>query len=246
MMGEVMFPVIAKLKWQDQMAFDLDLSATDFRVGFAIGWAINRHRGSAFISQDKLAVKIGVNVRTIQRSVDNLERRGHLRVHRRNLGTRKSDGRRVCGGRVAHLYEPIVKSGTPASSLGPAGSTANATRKDDSPVEKGRHGSRPFPLNPVYYPKKGRANARDGRGSLGGSLPAVIDRADRESRPRGTEFELWLADKLGCEHSTIIDQLSPPQLFALQRRNASGHDLGEELAELATKIAAIRRSKESR
>jgi len=169
MMGEVMFPVIAKLKWQDQMAFDLDLSATDFRVGFAIGWAINRHRGSAFISQDKLAVKIGVNVRTIQRSVDNLERRGHLRVHR-----------------------------------------------------------------------------RDGRGSLGGSLPAVLDRADRESRPRGTEFELWLADQVGCEHSTIIDQVSPQQLFALQRRHASGQDLSEELSELGTKIAAVRHSKESR
>src|SRR5438046_3308255 len=103
-------------------------------------------------------------------------------------------------------------------------STANATRNDDSPVEKGRHVSRPFPLNPVYYPKKGRANARDGRGSLGGSLPAVLDRADRESRPRGTEFELWLADQVGCEHSTIIDQVSPQQLFALQRRHASGQD----------------------
>jgi predicted transcriptional regulator len=157
--GEVMFPVAAKLKWQDQMAFDLGLSATEFRVGFAIGWAINKHRERALISQDSLAVKIGVNVRTIQRSIDNLERRGHLRVHRRNLGTRKSDGRRVCGGHVAHLYEPIVKSGTPAPSLGPAGSTTNATTKDDSPVEKGRHGSRPFPLNPFYYPKRGRLEA---------------------------------------------------------------------------------------
>jgi hypothetical protein len=41
-MTTVMFPVIAKLKWQDQMAFDLNLSATDFRVGFAI-----RHLGRA-------------------------------------------------------------------------------------------------------------------------------------------------------------------------------------------------------
>jgi len=240
-MHEVMFPVISKLKWQDQMAFDLGLSATDFRVGFAIGWAINKRTGRALISQDTLAVKLDVNVRTIQRSVDNLERRGHLQVHRRSLGTRKSDGRRVCGGRVAHLYEPIVKSAKPALSFAPAGSTTNTTRKDDNLVEQGRHGSRPFPLNPIYYPRKGRAIARDGRGSLGEPLPAILDSADRVGLLRGTEFELWLADKLGCGHGTIIDQLSPSQLFALQRRHASGHDLGEELAELATKIAAVRR-----
>jgi hypothetical protein len=53
-MNEVMFPVIAKLKWQDQMAFDLGLSATDFRVGFAIGWAMNKRTGRALISQDRL------------------------------------------------------------------------------------------------------------------------------------------------------------------------------------------------
>ena len=62
----------------------------------------------------------------------------------------------------------------------------------------------------------------------------------------GCHKGIWLADKLGCEHATIIDQLSRTQLFALQRRHASGHDLSEELAELATKIAAIRHSKESR
>jgi DNA-binding transcriptional MocR family regulator len=232
-----MFPFVAKLKWQDQMAFDLDLSPTNFRVGFAIGWAINKHTGRALISQDALAVKLGVDVRTIQRSVDNLERRGHLRVHRRSLGTRKSDGRRVCGGRVAHLYEPIVKSGTQAASLAPSGSTTNTTTKDDISVEKGRHGSRPFPLNPIYYPKKGRANARGGRGFLEESVPAA--------RLRGTEFEFWLADNLGCDHATIIAQVSPKQSFYLQRRHASGHDLGGELSELAIKIGAIRR-KESR
>jgi predicted transcriptional regulator len=245
-MHEVMFPVVAKLKWQDQMAFDLGLSATDFRVGFAIGWAINKRTGRALISQDTLAVKLDVNVRTIQRSVDNLERRGHLQVHRRSLGTRKSDGRRVCGGRVAHLYEPIVKSAKPAPSFAPAGSTTDTTKKDGSPVEKGRHGSRPFPLNPTYYPKERRANARDGRGSLGGALSAVLDRADRVRPLKGTEFELWLADRLGCKHSAIINQVSPSQLFALQRRHASGRDIGEELSELAIKIAASRRSEELR
>jgi hypothetical protein len=247
MMGAEIFPVVAKLKWQDQMAFDRQLSTTDFRVGFAIGWAVNKRTGKAYISQDALAIKIGVSVRTIQRSVDNLERRGHLKVHRRSLGTRKSDGRRVCGGRVAHLYEPIVRSATPAQSATPppsfafSKSTTNATRKDDSLVEKGRHGGRPFPLNPIYYPKNGRANARDGRASLGGSFPAVLDRVHL----RGTEFELWLADKLGCEHGAIIDHVSPSQLFALQRRRASGQDIGEELSELAIKIAAVRRSEES-
>ena len=107
-------------------------------------------------------------------------------------------------------------------------------------------GSRPFPLNPVYYPKNGRANARDGRRSVGESLSAVFDRADSLCQLRGTEFELWLADQVGCEHSTIIDQVSPQQLFALQRRHASGDHLGEELSELAIKIAAIRRSAQSR
>src|SRR5262245_9900870 len=126
--GEVMFPVVAKLKWQDQMAFDLGLSPTNFRVGFAIGWAINRHTGRALISQDALALKLGVDVRTIQRSIDNLERRGHLRVHRRSLGTRKSDGRRVCGGSVAHVYEQVVKSGTKEVSLVPCGSRRKNTQ----------------------------------------------------------------------------------------------------------------------
>jgi hypothetical protein len=247
-MGEVFFPVIAKLKWQDQLAFDVALSATDFRVGFAIGWAVNRHTGRARISQDALAIKIGVNIRTIQRSVDKLERHGHLQVHRRSLGIRKSDGRRVCGGRVAHLYEPIVKSTTRAPSFAPAGTTTNATTKDDSPDERGRHESRPFPLNPIYYPKKGRANARADRRSRIGAVPDALDKMDTEfgGRLRGAEFEVWLADRLGCDHATIIDQVSPQQLFSLQRRHASGHDLGEELCELAIKIAAIRRLDESR
>src|SRR5262245_38888166 len=115
--------------------------------------------------------------------------------------------------------------------------THNKRNETEISVQKGRHRSRTFPLNPMYYPKNGRAIARDGRGSREGSAPAA--------RLRGTEFEFWLADNLGCDHATIIAQVSPKQLFYLQRRHASGHDLGEELSELAIKIAAIR-LKESR
>jgi hypothetical protein len=235
---EPIFRVVDKLNWQDDMAFDRDLSATDFRVGFAIGWATNKRTGRAFISQDAIAVKLGLNVRTVRRLIERLEYLGHLRVHRRDLGTRKSDGRAVCGGRVAHRYEPVIKSRTPAPSF--QGHVSNKsrtqessfaggerrirpTRKEDNFHTKGGLRSPPYPLNPIFNPNRARA-------------------ADKiERRLQGADFEIWISQKLGCSHAEVIENISAKQLFAMQRRNSIGDDLGEELAEISMRLAAKRK-----
>ena len=252
-MGEVIFSVVDKLNWQDEMAFDRDLSATDFRVGFAIGWAISRRTGRAFISQDAIAVKLGLNVRTVRRSIERLEHLGHLRVHRRDLGTRKSDGRAVCGGRVTHRYEPVIKSRTPApsiqghvsdksrtqeSSFAGGERRTRPTRKEDNFHTKGGLRSPPYPLSPILNPNTGRALARTAAVSQRGSVLDAVDQIER--RLRGTDFEIWISQKLGCSHAEVIENISAKQLFAMQRRNSIGDDLGEELAEISVVLAAKR------
>jgi hypothetical protein len=47
--------------------------------------------------------------------------------------------------------------------------------------------------------------------------------------------------KLGCSHAEVIENMSAKQLFAMQRRNSIGDDLGEELAEISVRLAAKRK-----
>jgi len=248
-MRDVKFTVAAKLNWQDEMAFDLNISPTDFRVGFTIGWAVNKYTGRAFISQDAIAVKLGLNVRSVRRSIERLEHLGHLRVHRRDLGTRKSDGRAVCGGRVAHRYEPVIKSRTPApsiqghvsdksrtqeSSFAGGERRARPTRKEDNFHTKGGLRSPPYPLNPIYYPNSGRADAR--------ASEKASELKGAQSLPSGTQFEIWVAQQIGCEHSDLIDVTTSQEIFRLRRLVLAGEGIGTEMGEIAIRIAAKRRS----
>lgn len=106
--GEVIvIPKQLRMEWTDAMAFDAALTPAAFRVGAVIGHHLNRQSGEAHPSQATLAALTGLSARGVRQAIAALEARGWLVVDRRELGTRASDGRRVCGGRgVANVYRP--------------------------------------------------------------------------------------------------------------------------------------------
>lgn len=105
----ILIPKQLRMEWTDLLALDSELSDLALRVAAVIGYHLNRHRGDTYVTQHTIAALTGRDVRTIRRAVEELERRGYLIVDRRDLGARKSDGRKVSGGRgVANTYAPAV------------------------------------------------------------------------------------------------------------------------------------------
>jgi biotin operon repressor len=103
----ILIPKQLRMEWTDVLALDKRLSPTAFRVGCVIGSHFSRHRGNAFISQERIAQILDISKRTVWSAITELEVRGYLIVQRRELGHRVSDGRRVCGGKgVANTYLP--------------------------------------------------------------------------------------------------------------------------------------------
>jgi hypothetical protein len=238
-MGEIIFTVKAKLAWQDAMAFDHALTPMAFRVGYAIGWHVNKETCIAIVAMETLAAKLGCSLRTIWSAVDLLERRGHLKVHRREIGTRKKDGRVVCGGRVAHRYEPQFRTQSAASfpgggqgertqsaaSLPAPQRTQNSASKDANSGELGRSRLRPYPLHyPFQYPSQ----------SADGAMIVACKRSEL-----GT-FEQELAIRLGIDHAKLIEIIDEKTLHSLHRLHRFGNDITDRVDSLRLKLAGAR------
>ena len=105
----ILIPAQLRMQWTDLLALDRRLSDLAQRVACVIGFHLNRHRGDTYVTQDTIAALMGRTVRSVQRAIGELERAGYLLIERRELGLRKSDGRRVAGGKgVANTYAPAV------------------------------------------------------------------------------------------------------------------------------------------
>jgi hypothetical protein len=160
-----------RMEWTDVMALDAELSATAFKVAGVIGTHFNNCSGDTYVTQQTIARVMGLNPRTVQNAIVELERRGYLIVRRRELGTR-SDGRRVCGGRgVANTYVPAFERAQVAAT--------NAGRK--------------LAARCVHSWEQRTQNAA--RKHATGCLPTLIDNS---LMSLGAEGDLLLA-RLGCD-----------------------------------------------
>jgi Helix-turn-helix domain len=91
--------VQSRLGWVDGMASDPELSVSAFRVACAIGMRIDHKTGECYPSLKTIAKDASRGLRTVQLAILELEAAGYLIIHRRDLGVRATDGRKVCGGR---------------------------------------------------------------------------------------------------------------------------------------------------
>jgi hypothetical protein len=106
----ILIPKQLRVEWVDVMAHDTRLGLVALKVALIIGSHFNRHTGDTYLSQETIADAAGLSLRAVRNGIVELEARGYLIVRRRELGPRKSDGRRVCGGRgVANVYLPAFE-----------------------------------------------------------------------------------------------------------------------------------------
>jgi len=99
-----------RMEWTDAVAFDPEVSDSALRVACVIGGHFNHASGYTYINQQTIALLAKKTDRSVRAAVAELERLGYLVVERRELGTRVSDGRRVCGGKgMANAYRPAFK-----------------------------------------------------------------------------------------------------------------------------------------
>jgi hypothetical protein len=114
-------------------------------------------------------------------------------------------------------------------------STTSVTQEDDTRVVHTH-------WTPIFNPSRGRASARvaDQR-TRSGSVLDALDEIEREFAaqvPKGTNFEIWLAQQIGCSHSDLIEVVASSEFFALRRRIVEGDDIGFQLSDIATRIVA--------
>jgi len=69
-----------KAEWQDNLVFDLRLSAFARCVGLAIATYINRGKGEAWMSQETIAARLGATKRGVQKAIDELTNTDQLIV----------------------------------------------------------------------------------------------------------------------------------------------------------------------
>jgi hypothetical protein len=105
----VIIPMHLRLESVDTLGCDRSVSNLEFRIYVVIQSHINNQTGETFISHETIAHITGHHIRTVQRAIDQLEKRGFLFITRRDLGTRRSDGRRAFGGRgIANVYRLAI------------------------------------------------------------------------------------------------------------------------------------------
>jgi hypothetical protein len=106
----ILIPKQLRMEWTDAMALDSNVTPIAFRVGCVIGSHINRRSGEAYPRQDTIARAAGCSERTVWTAISLLESLGYLIVKRREFAPRKTDGRKVAGGRgVANTYLPAFE-----------------------------------------------------------------------------------------------------------------------------------------
>jgi hypothetical protein len=172
--SDVLVTVKLRLDWHDRMTFDLSLKPIDVRVGAAIGWHINKHTGLTFVGRETIAAKLGVDVKTVGRSIKRLLGRRHLSVVRgRGRGhsnhysialrptSQRLDGTEENGTLMSPLAE--VETGTTVSPIRNAEKGTFASWKGDIPVQKRGHQcpSNPVVSNPEEINTNARASADD-------------------------------------------------------------------------------------
>ena len=255
-MGEVLFTVTHKLNWQDGMCRDRALTATDFRVGYAIGMHVNKHTGIAIVGMETLALITDLHVSTVKRGIAALEREKHLKVLRRDLGFRK-DGRKVSGGRVAHRYSPIIRSrpqmvslasddgevsSSPVVSFSASERRPNNAGKETKFGELADHPRSAYPFkNPISYPKRGAERHKSPLMAAADRLIAELENPPRKTGDRLVElgrFEQLLAERLSIDHGTLIERVDGGVVVNLHRKFRCGVDINADITDLRVKLIA--------
>lgn len=146
-----------RLDWQDRICFDRDVSHVDFRIAFAIAWHINRRSGKTHVGRHTIAEKIGVHVRTVDHSIQRLERYGYLDVHR-NRGRSRSNNYRMgfpekAAPKPSFIDEPATEKANSAPPFIDEEKAAHDAEKGGAACNKRRLQRRPNPIyNPVTNP----------------------------------------------------------------------------------------------
>lgn len=71
-----------KMRWLNKVMYDTALLSTDCRVAFVLMDFQNRATRDSWLAQQTIARKIGTSVKTVQRSVSRLEKKGFLKIQR--------------------------------------------------------------------------------------------------------------------------------------------------------------------
>jgi hypothetical protein len=106
-----------RFEWLDQLVADREVTAAAFALGYVVSAHINRETGEAYPTQETLAGKVGLSVRSVRSLTDLLAARGHLQIT-------ESRGR---GHSIR--YRPIVKGhGTEQKEMFPEAAAPEANR----------------------------------------------------------------------------------------------------------------------
>lgn len=139
-----------KLRWLDAVAFDSEVSATEFRVAYAIGWHLNRETGEARPRRKTIAARLDLSVRCVEKAIAVLEHRGHLQVIRKDLGAGR-DGTPAVGGRGGvNRYRLMSKRANEDSPIEQERAN-HGSHKGEQSFAEGRTTVR-SPLNPASNP----------------------------------------------------------------------------------------------
>lgn len=220
--GEViLIPKQLRAEWTDVMALDPELSATALKVACVIGHHLNKRAGTTYVSQQRIAEITRYASSTVRRAIAELEERGYLIVQRNDLGGRKSDGRRVCGGRgVANTYAPAMDGGQVAATN--AGrrlvERAQALLDQSAPQDAGDDAGK-VPIHEHLSPSTG-ADTRapfssercrsDGGKVPTGEHPTLTDPSDRNpTRGRAGAREAAPVHPLGAAAGELLRQFGP-------------------------------------
>jgi hypothetical protein len=236
-MADVVITIKLKLDWHDRMVFDRELSSIGFRVGYAIGWHINRYSGQTHVGRHTIAEKIGCCVKSVDRAITELERRGHLVVEH-NRGRGRSNLFRMGQPENATHKSPFPAQNETGSS--PFPSPKNATdevQKGDRNDDKRGHGCRPNPyIEPIEsYPSPSPSPSfSDSR--------RRFPQSERTADGKRGAYEIELAKRLGNGNVAtgweFVSRLTENEVTSLVRRLRNGGLRDRDLAWVRLNLSA--------
>lgn len=197
-----------KYIWLNSICADHIVNSTAFRVAYVIADHLNIKKGNAWPSQARIAERLGLHPKSVQRAVKDLEKRGWLAV------TRRRDG--LTSNRYA-----IAQS---------------SAAQDNAAVETTPTNRRIFvPTSGQIRPVRRNGNAPQ---SYLSKLPKFSLRAGEEKRfPRFTDqgtYEQQVAARLGSDGYEILESLNrqnPSLLEELCRAQRAGFLSEQDLAQ---------------